>query len=187
MAVSAQPAEGARSEADRRLILDFANTVDVEASTDDLVTRAQLAEFLRESGVLDDGGAATEQDVALARDLRSGIRDALRLNHDEVRDDVPELDRVLARLPMRLSWSAGEPTLEPAEAGVPGGVAHIAVAVANAHADGSWERLKICGDSTCQEAYYDASKNRSKNWCGATCGNKAKTRAYRQRTRTAAD
>ena len=23
--------------------------------------------------------------------------------------------------------------------------------------DGSWERLKICGDSTCQEAYFDAS------------------------------
>ena len=70
---------------------------------------------------------------------------------------------------------------------MPGGLAQIAVAVANTHADGSWERLKICADSTCEEAYYDASKNRSKNWCGATCGNKSKTRAYRQRTKTARD
>ena len=168
----------------RQLILDFANTVDVEASTDDLVTRAQLGEFLRRSGVLNDGGVPTEEDVALARDLRSGIRVALRLNHDEASGDVPELDRVLARLPMRLSWSGGGPTLEPAEAGVPGGLAEIAVAVANAHADGSWDRLKICGDGGCQEAYYDASKNRSRNWCGPTCGNKAKTRAYRERTKT---
>jgi predicted RNA-binding Zn ribbon-like protein len=177
--------ERARSDADRALVLDFANTLDIEASTDLLVTRAQLAEFLHRAGVVESRSPASEQDVALARELRSGIREALHLNHDEVRGEVPELSRVLSRLPLRLGWSTGAPTLEPIEPGVTGGLAQIAVAVANTHADGSWERLKICADSLCQEAYYDASKNRSKNWCGATCGNKAKTRAYRQRTKTA--
>jgi predicted RNA-binding Zn ribbon-like protein len=172
------------SDADRALILDFANTLDVEASTDDLVTRAQLAEFLHRAGVVGRRIAASEEDVAVARELRAGIRAALHLNHDEVKGNVPELSRVLARLPMRLGWSDGAPSLEPVEAGVAGGLAQIAVAVANAHADGSWERLKICADSTCQEAYFDASKNRSKNWCGAACGNKAKTRAYRVRAKT---
>jgi predicted RNA-binding Zn ribbon-like protein len=173
------------SDDGRRLLLDFANTLDVEAATDDLVTRAQLTAFLHDAGVIERRTPATEEDVALARELRSGIRRALQLNHDEEHADVPELDRVLSRLPMRLSWSGGEPTLEPVEPGVPGGLAQIAVAVANAHADGTWQRLKICADSDCQEAYFDASKNRSRNWCGVTCGNKAKTRAYRQRTRSA--
>jgi predicted RNA-binding Zn ribbon-like protein len=177
--------EEVRSDEDRRLILDFANTIDVEAATDDLVTRAQLTAFLHDAGVIERRTPASEEDVALARELRSGIRRALQLNHDEEHADVPELDRVLSRLPMRLSWSAGEPALEPLERGVRAGLAQIAVAVANTHADGTWERLKICADSNCQEAYFDASKNRSRNWCGVTCGNKAKTRAYRQRTRSA--
>jgi predicted RNA-binding Zn ribbon-like protein len=185
--VRAAGSERGRSDADRALILDFANTLDVEASTDVLVTRAQLSDFLHDAGVVERRSPASEQDVALARELRSGIREALHLNHDEVQGEVPELSRVVSRLPLRLGWSTGAPALEPIEAGVPGGLAQIAVAVANTHADGSWERLKICADSLCQEAYYDASKNRSKNWCGAACGNKAKTRAYRQRTKTGRD
>ena len=103
----AQGSERAGSEVDRALILDFANTLDVEASTDDLVTRAQLADFLQRAGVVDGRAAASEQDVALARELRSGIRSAMHLNHDEVRAEVPELSRVLTRLPMRLGWTAG--------------------------------------------------------------------------------
>jgi predicted RNA-binding Zn ribbon-like protein len=182
--VSAAAADD-RSEGERALILDFANTLDVEAGSDELITRSQLSDFLLNAGAIRRRSRATEQDVAVARELRSGIRTALRLNHDEGRAEVPELDNVLGRLPMRLSWSGGEPTLEPVADGVPGGLARIAVAVASAHADGSWERLKICADSGCQEAYYDASKNRSRNWCGAACGNKAKTRAYRQRTKSA--
>jgi predicted RNA-binding Zn ribbon-like protein len=174
-----------RSDAAQQLIIDFANTLDVDEATDDLVTRAELTDFLYDAGALDRRSPASEQDVALARELRAGLRAALALNHDEARAPVAELDRVLARLPMRLRWSDGEPSLEPVDAGVRGGLAQIAVAVTNAHADGTWPRLKICSDDTCQWAYYDASKNRSKNWCGLTCGNKAKTRAYRERVRTA--
>jgi predicted RNA-binding Zn ribbon-like protein len=168
---------------DARLIVDFANTLDVEEDTDGLVTRAQLADFLLASGAVDRRTAPSEADVALARELRSGIRRALELHHDHDEEGPAELDRALARFPLRVRWSAGAPVLEPVEKGVRGGLATIAVAVTNAHADGAWERLKICPDETCQWAYYDASKNRSKNWCGVSCGNKAKTRTYRERTK----
>ena len=50
-------------------------------------------------------------------------------------------------------------------------------------ADGTWRRLKICADHECDWAYYDASKNRARNWCEYGCGNRAKVRAYRQRQR----
>ena len=171
--------------ADARLIVEFANTLDIDEGTDSLVTRVDVADFMRATGVLTRRAAATEQDVALARELRSGIRRALELNHDGSHDGEPssELDRALARLPLRVRWNSGSPALEPVEAGVRGALASIAAAVTAAHADGTWERLKICADDTCQWAYYDASKNRSKNWCGASCGNKAKTRSYRMRAK----
>lgn len=175
------------ADAGNRLIIDFANTVDVDEGTDDLVTRAELTDFLHSAGVLDGRPRASEQEVALAREFRAGVRTALVHNHDDVTEAVDDLDRVLARLPMRLRWSDGDPSLEPVDSGVPGALARIAIAVTAAHADGSWSRMKICPDSTCQWAYYDASKNRSRNWCGSTCGNKAKTRAYRARTKAGAN
>jgi predicted RNA-binding Zn ribbon-like protein len=170
---------------DAQLIVDFANTLDVEEGIDSLVTRAQLSEFLHSAGAVERRSPATEESVALARELRHGIRSALMLNRDRLPGAAAELDRALARLPMRLRWSAGSPVLEAVDDGVAGGLEAIAVAVMNAHADGAWERLKICSDDACQWAYYDASKNRSKSWCGASCGNKAKTRAYRRRAKSA--
>jgi len=57
------------------------------------------------------------------------------------------------------------------------------VAVADAAADDSWRRLKICAFDECQWAFYDHSKNRSRTWCEWGCGNKVKTRNYRARRR----
>jgi len=49
-------------------------------------------------------------------------------------------------------------------------------------AAGNWSRLKVCANETCQLAFYDSSRNRSGRWCSmATCGNRMKGRAYRQR------
>jgi len=44
-------------------------------------------------------------------------------------------------------------------------------------------RLRICGGEDCQDVYVDLSKNRSKRFCGATCGNRANVAAYRARRR----
>nr|WP_238993230.1 CGNR zinc finger domain-containing protein [Nocardioides caldifontis] len=45
----------------------------------------------------------------------------------------------------------------------------------------------MCAADDCAWAYYDhsrnRSRNRSRNWCELGCGNKAKTRAYRERLR----
>jgi predicted RNA-binding Zn ribbon-like protein len=68
------------------------------------------------------------------------------------------------------------------EGGVRGGLALLAAAVVASTADRSWERLKICAEDSCQWAFLDSSKNRSKHWCSMQeCGNRSKTRAYRAR------
>jgi predicted RNA-binding Zn ribbon-like protein len=42
-------------------------------------------------------------------------------------------------------------------------------------------RLRVCGGEDCGDVYVDLSKNRSRRFCGATCGNRANVAAYRAR------
>jgi len=50
-------------------------------------------------------------------------------------------------------------------------------------ADGSWQRLKACRSETCRWAFIDNARNHSRLWCDmATCGNRAKARAFRSRS-----
>ena len=48
--------------------------------------------------------------------------------------------------------------------------------------DGTWSRLKACRRDVCHWLFYDLSRNRSAVWCQmAVCGNRIKTKAYRER------
>jgi predicted RNA-binding Zn ribbon-like protein len=152
------------------LVRDFVNTYDVEAETDELSSPAELALWLRERGLAGPRDRATEEDLHTALALREGLRAALKR---ETAD--------LPALPLRVGVAAGEgPILVPAEGGVQGGLAGIAVAAVEA----SWDRLKVCSEATCQWAFIDSSRNRSRSWCSMrVCGNRTKTRAYRARKR----
>jgi Conserved protein containing a Zn-ribbon-like motif, possibly RNA-binding len=96
------------------------------------------------------------------------------------------LTTLLATLPVRISLDGPAPRLEPVVGGVRGGLTRLAAAVIDAHAAGTWPRLKVCVEDTCQWAFIDSSKNRSRSWCSMRiCGNRTKTRAYRARNRAA--
>ena len=165
------------------LVRDFVNTDDQEKGTDDLSTPAELTTYLHQNGLLPRRSRSSDDDLKLARQLRKGLRRALELNHDAARAPIPALETALDRLPLRLEWNGDGSGLVPVEPGVRGGLARIAVAMNEAVAGGTWGRLKICADDECAWAYYDASKNRARNWCEYGCGNRAKVRAYRQRRR----
>jgi predicted RNA-binding Zn ribbon-like protein len=95
------------------------------------------------------------------------------------------LPRSFDRLPVAVVLTPGGPVLEPAGTGVLAGLARIAAAVVEVRAEGLWPRLKVCTESTCQWAFVDSSKNRSRSWCSMkVCGNRTKTRAYRARRQT---
>jgi len=97
-----------------------------------------------------------------------------------------ELSALLADLPLRVTLDGPAPALEPVATGIRGGLARIAAAIFEAHAAGTWPRLKVCVEATCQWAFIDSSKNRSRSWCSMRiCGNRTKTRAYRARHRAA--
>jgi predicted RNA-binding Zn ribbon-like protein len=166
------------------VVRDFVNTTDHELGTDDLTTPAELTAYLHRAGLLERRTRSTEDDLALARQLRAGLRRALELNHVAGSGHVPELEAALERLPMGLRWSGDRVALVPSDVGVPGALAKIAVSMSNAVSEGIWWRLKICSSDECEWAYYDRSKNRSARWCEYGCGDKLKMRAYRARQRS---
>ena len=159
---------------------------------------------------------ADEADLETAIALRTSLRAAMRAHHQRphsgtgvaaatpatgtantpatgtasgTRGVAPAggLERAAASLPLRVTESAGNPALVPVEGGVRGGLARLAAAMVASTADRSWERLKICAEDSCQWAFLDSSKNRSKHWCSMLeCGNRSKTRAYRARRASAA-
>lgn len=167
------------------LVRDFVNTLDHELDTDELARPAGLTGFLATRGLLSGSERAEESHRATAVRLRGALHEALELNHDAVRAPLPDLDAVLAELPVRLSWTGDGVVARPAQDGVVGALSGVAVAAHECLAAQTWWRLKICAFDECEWAYYDQSKNRSRSYCEYGCGNKLKTRNYRARQRTA--
>lgn len=163
------------------VVRDFVNTTDRETSTDELSTPAGLSRYLAGHGLMARATRATAEDLETATRLRSGLRRALELNHTGGATALPELADALGDQPVSLTWSPDGAVLTTTASGVRGGLARIAIAAQVAAADGDWWRLKICAWDECEWAFYDHSKNRSRNWCEYGCGNKVKTRAYRAR------
>jgi predicted RNA-binding Zn ribbon-like protein len=165
------------------LLLAFANTYDAETGTDDLGSPTELAAWLDSHGL---GPArASGSDLELAVAIRDGIRTAMAAHHAaEQPGFTPGLQHALEKLPLRVAFRMDGPRLEPADSGVRGALESVLVAVSDSRADGTWERLKLCPYDDCLVAFFDSSRNRSRAWCSmAVCGNRTKTRAYRQRAR----
>ena len=168
------------------VVRDFVNTTDHETATDEISTPAELTRYLRSAGLYSGRAGATDSDLLLARRLRAGLRRALELNHDGESAVLADLRTVLRVLPIGLDWSGQAVALRPTASGLPGALARIGLAAHQCTVEGIWWRLKICAYDDCEWAFYDHSKNRSRNWCEYGCGNKVKTRAYRARQRSAA-
>jgi predicted RNA-binding Zn ribbon-like protein len=168
---------------DLALLERFVNTAELEQGTDALGDASQLAAWLADAGLAPAGEAFGEADRQRLVELREALRAVLVDHHDPAA--VAALDRFGQGAPLVVAFEAdGSARLAPAEAGVAGVVASLLAIVAGAQADGTWARLKACASETCRWAFYDRSRNRSRNWCSmSVCGNRAKARSYRARQR----
>lgn len=185
MSGASAPAPG-RLETVRR----FVNTLDIERATDALTTPGELVTWLGAESLLPGPAAGSAPagpgDVARAVAVREALRDALAANHDgdpipaealAVLNDTAARARLTATLTARDGWRP-----RPAADGVDGALGGLLALVGDAMADGTWPRLKVCVNDTCQWAFYDASRARSGKWCSMQiCGNRAKQQAWRDR------
>ncbi|MEY2513924.1 MAG: hypothetical protein QOJ89_1282 [bacterium] len=135
-------------------------------------------------------GRASAGDLRRSIELREALRAQLRAHHGDPLDPqaASVLDAAAQRARLTLRFTGDERTaLEPAAGGVDGALGRLLAIVKDAIDDGTWSRLKVCAAETCQWAFYDESRNRSGTWCDMrVCGNRAKVRGFRERTRPGA-
>jgi predicted RNA-binding Zn ribbon-like protein len=150
---------------DSDLLVDFLNTLDVEDSIDHLDDDPSWLAWLQEHGL-------RAPDVQPRRH-----RARARLLREELRALVAGEPVAEQEFRLTLTLAGGEPRLggsDPLE--------ELLAAVARLGVLGQLGRVKICPADDCRWAFYDASRNGSRQWCSmAVCGNRAKARAHRAR------
>jgi predicted RNA-binding Zn ribbon-like protein len=174
-----------------RMLEAFLNTVDERsfsrhgirhAGGDALATPAQLTAWLAEQGLAGTGARPDADDLTAALALRAALRGSLALRAGQPPGDDPgRINDVLARFPLRLDMQP-DGTLRLSAHSPGAGVGGIAAIAADCAARGSWRRLRICAAPDCRWVFYDTSRSGAGRWCSmATCGNRDKTRRYRDR------
>jgi len=173
--------------ADLLVVEQFLNTLDERAfsrhghdhvATDELTSLEALKQWMETHGLV------TEQDLRLpdltaALSLRAALRESLIGGTDSA-----EIAQTLAAYPVRLTPDSSDRLRLAAATGVHG-LDVIVETIAISVAEGRWSRLKLCASPDCRWAFYDTSRSGGGRWCSMeVCGNRHKTRAYRQRRAT---
>ena len=150
---------------------------------DTLTTLAQLDAFLAAHRYT---GSRTHDDAELSavRGLRAPLRTLLTADRDEA---VAMTNRILAdrrALPQLVRHDGFDYHLHATAPSAPL-ADRIAVEAAMAMVDviraDERSRLAVCADDTCNGLVLDLSRNRSRRYCSAACGNRVAVAAYRAR------
>ncbi len=174
-----------------RLVQRFLNSVDIEGGEEAFDGPLGVRQWLASVGLPGSRSPLSDADVASVIELREAIRDVLegRTHGRTSESSIRRFDRAADALPLRVRATADGIGLAPGRpAGLAAALGRILGVLAQAAADGTLDRLKVCSNDVCRWAYFDASRNRSGRWCTmAVCGNRIKSRAFRGRSRRPAD
>ena len=167
-----------------QLIEEFLNTLDERTFSrhgeshvagEQLTSPQALAEWLAAHD-LAPAGDPRPADLTATTALRTALRAALT-------DSAPALDGYPLRLApdpaggLRIAARSGRPWLDV-----------IVETVAASAARGDWKRIKLCAAPDCRWAFHDTSRNGRGRWCSMeVCGNRHKTRTYRERHQRAGE
>jgi predicted RNA-binding Zn ribbon-like protein len=178
-------------------LYDFANTLDLRHFThhgvqhqqaDELTDASAFGEWMRARGLSSRGAVSSQKSFADALRLRGSIRDYLKWDPAErprKQGVIDALNKAMEPFPLRVAGvSKAGMKLVPAQGDAPPGLSAIVAELYDGATNGRLDRLKMCAADECQRVFYDRSKPGTRRWCQSTlCGNREKTRAYRERHR----
>lgn len=171
-----------------RRCLDFVGTMKHRDSThEELLTAPELlSDWAIQAGLCDEAVDVSDDDLVAAIDLREAI---YRTVHARLQGRRPQLADV-DLLNERASGSQLTPRLLQTGAVRREGttsqlLATVAADLLDLLAGTDIDNVKRCAGPDCTRLYLDASRAKSRQWCGmGTCGNRAKVQAFRARQRT---
>jgi len=123
-------------------------------------------------------------ELAAVRELRAIVARFWSADKDTVVDIVNQVLRDRRALPQLVKhdgWDYHVHATDPQAPLADRMAVEAAMAMADVIRIDELGRLRICGGEDCEDVYVDLSKNRSRRFCGATCGNRANVAAYRAR------
>ncbi|GGD59817.1 CGNR zinc finger domain-containing protein [Paenibacillus nasutitermitis] len=196
------------------LAVELINTLCPVTNTDRLSTPEELRQFLAESEkfVMDlasdknrdfDGDAVIAvhrktvqswpvrpEDVEIVISLRKSLRTVFELAREQKAQDTAALLNEQLRISgatPRISWHHGPYHLhfESEEDGCAYWLATTTVmGLAFVLIEYGTERFGICASASCQKAFIDTSKNKSKRYCSEACAHRESVAAFRKRQRS---
>ncbi|GAA0803031.1 CGNR zinc finger domain-containing protein [Spirilliplanes yamanashiensis] len=164
------------------VIVDFLNTVDrrtfsrhgeTHVAAEHLTSPRALADWLAAHGLPGADGPLRPADLNATVALRTALRRVLA--------GEPDGTAALTDCPLRL---VPEPSggLRIAARSGRAWLDEIVETVAQGAARGDWRRVRLCAAPDCRWAFHDTSRSGRGRWCAMEiCGNRQKTRTYRER------
>jgi len=179
-------------------LYDFANTLDLRhfrhhgvprQQHDELESPQDLALWMAERDLLRGDANIPPAALESALKLRAAVRNYLQEDQAGRRgkSTMRALNEASAGFPLLVEFGgeAGA-KLQPARGDALAGLSEIVAELYDGARDGSLERLKMCASDECRRVFFDRSKPATRRWCmSSLCGNRNKTRAYRERQREA--
>lgn len=161
----------------------MAALVNTAGEPDDLTTTQELADFLRTWSFTGrhDGDDA---ELAQVRRLRTRLRGYFDLDDEELVDAVNQLLRDATALPQVVrhdDWGWHLHATQPDQPLATRIAVEAAMALVDVLRAQEIERLRTCAAPDCDGVLVDLSRNRSRRFCGTTCGNRVAAAAYRSR------
>jgi len=183
--------------ADIALLYDFVNSLDLRryveqgvahAASDELATPAQLEAWLSSRGLLAKGTRLGEGNYRNVLALRGALRSFIQLSPTEREVDTgvaAQLSAAAVNFPLTLRVLEGRGvSLQPSGLSPASGLGNVLAELQRLATTEGLDRLKMCASEKCHWVFFDRSKPANRRWCNsALCGNREKTRAYRERRR----
>jgi predicted RNA-binding Zn ribbon-like protein len=170
-----------------RSCLDFVGTVKRrDSAREELLTEPELlSDWAVQAGLLDAAVDVSDDDLVAAIELREAIYRTVVARLEGRRPQLADVDL--------LNKHASGPQLTPRllhtgaarrEGTASQLLASLAADLLDLLAGADITNVKRCAGPDCARLYLDASRAKTRQWCGmGTCGNRAKVQAFRARQR----
>jgi predicted RNA-binding Zn ribbon-like protein len=179
-------------------LYDLANSLDVRHFThhgvqhvqgDELGRPRELGAWMSQHGLLSSGAEVTPAMFEVALQLRTSVRSYLQCDPVERRrnkDAVQSLNKAMSLFPLMVEARSDRMALRAARGDALAGLSLVVAELYDGSVRGTLDRLKMCAAEECRRVFFDRSKPATRRWCMSTlCGNRIKTRNYRERQRDA--